>query len=167
MTTAVNSTHLAMKRHLTRVTADGWSSSCCTSTDGTVATPTRHFKGTGKWLKPTLYGKRFPDSEAAFSAMDAQGMTEIFYPRSSTVLPLFAKLVSQRRQCRFDALYRLQRHLRRQGVRRPDVDERVLRLARLVGIFHHCAAPVLKEAEIIKRDGRIPSSLQVWSECRR
>lgn len=115
--------------HLVSATSDG---------SGCTATPTRHFGG--KYLKAEMYGKRFKNSDEAFAAMHAHGYGVEFYPRTSVPMPLFEKLPHVQRQCRFDALYRYWKHLKRGGQHALAiyVEAKLKRLAKSVGIFHRC-----------------------------
>ena len=128
-----------MKRHQTTCAAPGFGASATTSEGRTVATPTRHFPGTGKFQKCDLYGKVFPNSDAAFRAMAERGYCEPYFSRTSVPSPLFAKLAHVRQQCRFDALYRLYKHQGGCGACRLKLYRKLEIMAARVGIFHAVA----------------------------
>lgn len=98
-----------MKHRTTTVASEPFGVSSCTGDGKCVATPTRHFKGTGKYTRCDLYGQEFKDSDAAHEAMLERGYAERHFPRRSTPNPAFGKLSGEANRCKFDALYRLYR----------------------------------------------------------
>lgn len=105
--------------------------------DSTGATASVYRFLNGKYLKAELNGKRFPSSDEAFHAMDEHGYGTKYYPRSSVVLPLFAKLKHCRETAKFDALYRYWKHLVKHGNASANrIQSKVARLAKRVGCFH-------------------------------
>lgn len=115
----------------------------------TTATPTRHFPGTHKFLCCWLYGRKFKTSDEAFAAMHAHGYGDVYYSRSSVVLPLFAGLKHCQDEAKFDALYRYYKWcikhgdcyfpMSRQGTPLQVQRAKLRRLAEKVGIFHSVA----------------------------
>lgn len=140
----------------TTVSREGFGVSCCCGDGKVVATPTRHFKGSLKFLKCELHGRQFPTSDEAFAAMVERGYNDLHYPRSSVPISTFAKLNHVQRQCRFDAEYRLFRHLLRLADRETGLTRALLlekadkmhptlrRTAAKVGIFHPVANAINK-----------------------
>ena len=111
-----------------------------------MATPTRHFPGTGKYLHCELYGKTYPTSDLAHAAMLAHGYSQVYYPRTSTVSHCFRNSRSCNAAAKFDALYRLWKWKTRQAERQgalskwPHAEMSALkRLAKDVTIFHPVA----------------------------
>lgn len=131
-----------MKRELKFCAGDNHSVSAMCYDGKAVATPTRHFRGTYKYLKCELYGKIFRDGDEAFAAMHQKGYGQIFYKRSSVPLPTFAALAHVQRECRFDALYRLFKHKLKTGRNVEQTEKlrtQIRKLAKEVGIFHPVA----------------------------
>jgi hypothetical protein len=93
-----------------------------------------------KLLRAELDGKVFENSEAANKAILERGYGELYFPRSSVVIPTFAELKSQRIQAEFDAKYRYWKYLRRNNPTKANKFFPIVKaLAAKVGIFHPCA----------------------------
>lgn len=110
--------------------------------DGIFAHPFRMFGN--KILHADMYGKQFSSVDAAHKAMHDHGYGVLYFPRSSVPLPLFARHASERRQARFDALYRLWRWKLRHGLPCEKEANQVRILAQKVSIFHPVASALNK-----------------------
>ena len=119
----------------------GVSSSSCEGV--TTATPTRHFSGTFKFLRCSMYGLKFKTSDEAHQAMTEHGYTEPYYRRRSVPLPTFANLKFVREECKFDAQYRLYKWMGRNGLNRQALRDKLAIMVKR-GV-HHPAAKQFKE----------------------
>jgi hypothetical protein len=122
-----------------RVTWKDWCVGATSDGTKTVAHPFRvinrkHYPG-------ELYGKEFKTSDEAFAAMDGRGYSQVYYARSSVVEGAFKGLACQERQAKFDALYRLWKWRKRNGLCAEctaGLEKELAKLAEQVGIFHPC-----------------------------
>lgn len=128
-----------VRREQQTCSAPGFSAGATSGGGKTVAQPTRHWPGHLKSGKCDLYGKEFPDSDAAFKAMAERGYCEPYYPRGSVLIETFDGLASERRRCAFDAAYRFYKWLGRRGANRTKLRDKLTVMAKGVGIFHPVA----------------------------